>query len=279
MVVKTLNGQNQFTGIYSYIIFIILIVTAVLQVICVNSALKMCDAVTVVPVFFSFYSVLSLINSNVYYDQWWKYTPLNYGLVFPSIAVLIYGVMLLSKSQATHDAELAQLENRGHGKPGNNGGDEEVVIQGNKDKGKEKMIENPDNIDSMPSTVPNDGQTKQIEQDNANEESVRSDPVLNVDPIVPEKLNLDIRKTSIDSSVNITPQSVRPLPMLNVDSSNVESPVFNTTLARVSQGSIKTSTKPESVSKHPSELQLEEIRVSDQETKTKERSMNDLLNK
>jgi hypothetical protein len=64
-----------------------------------NAGLKACDTVTVVPIFFAFYSILALFNSNVYYDQWRKYNGLNYGIMIPSIVILTAGVYILSASQ------------------------------------------------------------------------------------------------------------------------------------------------------------------------------------
>lgn len=62
LVTTSFDGQNQFSGWTAWIIILILIVSAVAQVVCMNSGLRVCNATTIVPVFFAFYSTLSLCN-------------------------------------------------------------------------------------------------------------------------------------------------------------------------------------------------------------------------
>jgi hypothetical protein len=93
-------GNNQFTSFQPFLIIFILLVTAFAQVYCMNSALKFASAVTVVPVFFAYYSILGFFNSNIYFDHWSMYAALNYAMILSGIAVLVYGVYLVSASQA-----------------------------------------------------------------------------------------------------------------------------------------------------------------------------------
>ncbi|WRT67209.1 uncharacterized protein IL334_004175 [Kwoniella shivajii] len=77
------------------------ITTAVLQIVCLDRALKCADTVVVVPLFYAGYTVFGFINSLIFYDEAGQYARWVLIAVFSSIAVLISGVVLLSlKSSA-----------------------------------------------------------------------------------------------------------------------------------------------------------------------------------
>ncbi|KAF7721501.1 hypothetical protein EC973_004550 [Apophysomyces ossiformis] len=97
---------NQFTDNTSRFIILALVVTAVLQVYCLNSALKLYSSVVVVPVFYGTYTALGLVNTIIYLDEIGNYPGWAIALVFAGIAVLIYGVYLLSsKPDPSHPRE------------------------------------------------------------------------------------------------------------------------------------------------------------------------------
>jgi hypothetical protein len=87
---------NQFNDNASRLILLALVVTAVLQVYCLNTALKLYTSVVVVPVFYGTYTALGLVNTIIYLDEIGNYPPWAIVLVFVGISVLIYGVYLLS---------------------------------------------------------------------------------------------------------------------------------------------------------------------------------------
>ncbi|KAI8065570.1 hypothetical protein BC940DRAFT_303704 [Gongronella butleri] len=87
---------NQFTDNISRFIILALLVTAVLQVYCLNTALKLYTSVVVVPVFYGTYTALGLVNTIIYLDEISNYSGWTIALVFVGIGVLIYGVYLLS---------------------------------------------------------------------------------------------------------------------------------------------------------------------------------------
>ncbi|ORX50140.1 hypothetical protein DM01DRAFT_1325122 [Hesseltinella vesiculosa] len=87
---------NQFTDNISRFIVLALLVTAILQVYCLNTALKMYSSVVVVPVFYGTYTALGLVNTIIYLDEVGNYSGWTIALVFVGIGVLIYGVYLLS---------------------------------------------------------------------------------------------------------------------------------------------------------------------------------------
>ncbi|KAI7903598.1 uncharacterized protein BX663DRAFT_507038 [Cokeromyces recurvatus] len=87
---------NQFNDNTSRFILLALLVTAILQVYCLNTALKLYSSVVVVPIFYGTYTALGLVNTIIYLDELSNYPPWAILLVFIGIAVLIYGVYLLS---------------------------------------------------------------------------------------------------------------------------------------------------------------------------------------
>ncbi|CAG8452239.1 840_t:CDS:2 [Ambispora leptoticha] len=98
---KSLQGDNQFTDNLSLFILFGLAVTSVLQIFCLNTALKLHDSVLVVPIFFGFYTTMGLINSMIYLNELDSYPTWALFLVLLGIASLVYGVLLLSEAKET----------------------------------------------------------------------------------------------------------------------------------------------------------------------------------
>ncbi|CAG8651824.1 13620_t:CDS:2 [Funneliformis caledonium] len=65
----SMTGNNQFTDNLSWFILVGLAVTAVMQVYCLNTALKLHDSVLVVPMFYGFYTAMGLVNTMIYLDE------------------------------------------------------------------------------------------------------------------------------------------------------------------------------------------------------------------
>ncbi|KAF9346555.1 hypothetical protein BGX26_001922 [Mortierella sp. AD094] len=110
LITSTLSGQNQFTDNMSYFILFILVFTAILQVYCLNTGLKLYDSVLVVPTFYGFYTAFGLINSTIYLNQLGDYQPWVLLLVLLGIAVLIYGVRMLSAPKPEQTPSRGQLD-------------------------------------------------------------------------------------------------------------------------------------------------------------------------
>ncbi|KAF9984472.1 hypothetical protein BGZ75_003955 [Mortierella antarctica] len=96
LITSTAAGQNQFKDSMSFFILFVLVITAVLQVYCLNTALKLYDSVLVVPLFYGFYTAFGLINSTIYLNQLQYYQPWVLLLILIGIGVLIFGVRMLS---------------------------------------------------------------------------------------------------------------------------------------------------------------------------------------
>ena len=106
------NPGNQFGHIAPIFTIILLTITAVLQIICLNRGLKVYDSTLVVPVFYGVYTATgyvalfavqplltvacSFLDSLIFNDQVGAYKPWILFLVFTSIVILISGVVLLT---------------------------------------------------------------------------------------------------------------------------------------------------------------------------------------
>ncbi|GAA5904157.1 hypothetical protein JCM6882_003963 [Rhodosporidiobolus microsporus] len=90
------NGGSQFASPLTWVIIILLVVSAVSQVYALNQSLKCYDSTFTVPCFFATYTVSGFINSLVYLDQTKTYKTWVFALIWVSIAILIVGVILLS---------------------------------------------------------------------------------------------------------------------------------------------------------------------------------------
>ncbi|KAF8934537.1 hypothetical protein BGZ47_010340 [Haplosporangium gracile] len=114
LITSTLAGENQFTDYLSYFILFVLVFTAILQVYCLNTGLKLYDSVLVVPTFYGFYTAFGLVNSTIYLNQLGDYEPWVLLLVLFGIGALIYGVKMLSAPKpdpnSTGDS-LSSLDN------------------------------------------------------------------------------------------------------------------------------------------------------------------------
>ncbi|KAF8493638.1 hypothetical protein JB92DRAFT_2998388 [Gautieria morchelliformis] len=93
------NTGNQFGHPAAIITFILLGVTAVFQIICLNRGLRVYDSTLVVPVFYGVYTASGFLNSLIFNDQVDAYASWDLFLIFLSIAVLIGGVVLLTNKK------------------------------------------------------------------------------------------------------------------------------------------------------------------------------------
>lgn len=87
---------TQLVHVSAILTLLLLILTAVLQIVCLNKALRCADTVVVVPLFYAGYTVLGFINALIFYNEVSQYATWVLVAVFLSIAVLIGGVVMLS---------------------------------------------------------------------------------------------------------------------------------------------------------------------------------------
>ncbi|KAF5393269.1 hypothetical protein D9757_000629 [Collybiopsis confluens] len=90
------NPGNQFGHVAPVFTLILLAVTAVLQIICLNRGLKVYDSTLVVPVFYGVYTATGFLNSLIFNNEVDAYQSWTLFLIFISILILISGVVLLT---------------------------------------------------------------------------------------------------------------------------------------------------------------------------------------
>ncbi|OBZ67037.1 hypothetical protein A0H81_12867 [Grifola frondosa] len=127
------NTGNQFGHASAIFTFILLAVTAVAQIICLNRGLKVYDSTLVVPVFYGVYTGVGFLDSLIFNDEVDAYASWTLFLIFVSMIVLVSGVVLLTykkpdtKGPATTHVPLSARGKRGTGKKGAVGDEEEAL--------------------------------------------------------------------------------------------------------------------------------------------------------
>lgn len=138
------NPGNQFGHIAPIFTIILLAITAVLQIICLNRGLKVYDSTLVVPVFYGVYTatgyvaffpvsvclpVTSFLDSLIFNNEVDAYKPWILFLIFTSIAILISGVVLLTHKKPERSKRNIRTPGAQSTMKGNTGGSEEDEAQ------------------------------------------------------------------------------------------------------------------------------------------------------
>ncbi|KAJ7217977.1 hypothetical protein GGX14DRAFT_598966 [Mycena pura] len=90
------NPGNQFGHAAPIFMIILLAVTAVMQIICLNRGLQIYDSTLVVPVFYGVYTASGFLDSLIFNNNVDSYQSWTLFLIFLSIFVLMSGVVLLT---------------------------------------------------------------------------------------------------------------------------------------------------------------------------------------
>ncbi|KAK0212748.1 hypothetical protein DFS33DRAFT_1377215 [Desarmillaria ectypa] len=90
------NPGNQFGHVAPIFTIVLLVITAVLQIVCLNRGLKVYDSTLVVPVFYGVYTATGFLDSLIFNNEVDSYQSWTLFLVFVSILILISGVVLLT---------------------------------------------------------------------------------------------------------------------------------------------------------------------------------------
>ncbi|CAH1758462.1 10564_t:CDS:2 [Entrophospora sp. SA101] len=122
LVLTIIYRDNQFNKPLSWIIVIILAVTALLQLYYLNKGLRLCDTVILIPLSFCSYNVSTIFNGLVYYDQWTCLHWWQLVLVAVGICILLCGVLILSwrKGTALEEGLLAGEDSKLNKRRNNN---------------------------------------------------------------------------------------------------------------------------------------------------------------
>jgi len=91
------EGNNQFVYFGTYAILIAVVLLGAAQVIFLNKGFAICPATVMVPIFFCFFSVFSMVLTICYFEQWTCFTPLQGGMVALGTIIILIGVALLSR--------------------------------------------------------------------------------------------------------------------------------------------------------------------------------------
>lgn len=90
------NPGNQFGHAAPIFTIALLVITAVMQIICLNRGLKVYDSTLVVPVFYGVYTAIGFLDSLIFNDEVDAYQSWTLFLIFASILILVSGVVLLT---------------------------------------------------------------------------------------------------------------------------------------------------------------------------------------
>ncbi|PPQ63786.1 hypothetical protein CVT24_004328 [Panaeolus cyanescens] len=118
LLLLTLTGHNQFWRWESWVLLIILVAFALLQLWYMHKALVLADPTLVCPSAFCFYNLSSIVNGLVYFDQISLIKPLHLGLVVLGIFVLLGGVWIVSIQSGGGGVDVGSWNEEGIQLPG-----------------------------------------------------------------------------------------------------------------------------------------------------------------
>ncbi|KAI7862170.1 hypothetical protein BDF14DRAFT_1736850 [Spinellus fusiger] len=104
LILTLVYHDNQLHHALTWILLVMMVATAVLQLFYLNKGLRLCDTVVLVPLSFCAFNVSTLFNGVVYYDQWDRLQWWQWVLVLLGVVLTMHGVVLLSTPTAEKDA-------------------------------------------------------------------------------------------------------------------------------------------------------------------------------
>ncbi|KAI8809798.1 hypothetical protein BJ742DRAFT_224414 [Cladochytrium replicatum] len=110
LIVSIIGGENQFQGLFAFLVLIILVLTIVVQLYCLNRALYHATPVLVIPLFFTLFTCLSLVGSMIYFDSLANFAVRDLVAMCAGLAFIVGGVWMLRESQAKNHEMQQELE-------------------------------------------------------------------------------------------------------------------------------------------------------------------------
>ncbi|KAI8799869.1 hypothetical protein BJ742DRAFT_717401 [Cladochytrium replicatum] len=110
LIVSIIGSENQFQGLFSFLVLIILVLTIVVQLYCLNRALYHATPVLVIPLFFTLFTCLSIVGSMIYFDSLSKFAVRDLVAMCAGLGLIIGGVWMLRESQAKNHEMQQELE-------------------------------------------------------------------------------------------------------------------------------------------------------------------------
>lgn len=104
MVQITFSGRSQLTYITFYIMVLIMVSTAVIQVKYLNQAMKNFESTTVVPTNFVFFTISAIIAGIVFYKEFWGMTALEIFMFLFGCVMSFVGVYFIVAGKGTIEA-------------------------------------------------------------------------------------------------------------------------------------------------------------------------------
>ncbi|KAI9014556.1 hypothetical protein CLU79DRAFT_766411 [Phycomyces nitens] len=105
IILTVVYKENQLQYALTWILLMMMVITAILQLFYLNKGLRLCDTVMLVPLSFCAFNVSTLFNGLVYYDQWDRLQWWQLVCVLVGVFLTVVGVVLLSWSSATGVAQ------------------------------------------------------------------------------------------------------------------------------------------------------------------------------
>ncbi|CEP07682.1 hypothetical protein [Parasitella parasitica] len=107
LILTVFHHDNQFIYPLTWVIVFALVFSAVLQLYYLNRGVQLCDTIILVPLNFCSFNVSCLFNGLVYYNQWERLFYWQVLAVLFGIAVLVYGVLVISLQPSACAANLS----------------------------------------------------------------------------------------------------------------------------------------------------------------------------
>ncbi|KAI8075058.1 hypothetical protein BC940DRAFT_287327 [Gongronella butleri] len=96
IILTVVFDMNQLQYALTWIILVMMVITAILQLYYLNLGLRLCDTVVLIPLSFCAFNVSCLFNGLVYYDQWNRLFWWQLLLVMVGVTITVSGVLVLS---------------------------------------------------------------------------------------------------------------------------------------------------------------------------------------
>ncbi|CAO3640936.1 unnamed protein product [Mucor fragilis] len=96
IILSVVFDKNQLQYALTWVLLVMMVLTAILQLYYLNKGLQLCDTVIMIPLSSCTFNVSCLFNGLVYYDQWNRIIWWHLLLVMFGVAVTICGVLLIS---------------------------------------------------------------------------------------------------------------------------------------------------------------------------------------
>ena len=109
----TLNGENQFFDVLTYVFLVLMIITIMIQTNYLATSLKYFDALYVVPVFQCFWISGSTVGGAIFYGEYKSFSTLQFVLFPLGVIITLTGVFILSNRDMTRSVKDEENHSEG----------------------------------------------------------------------------------------------------------------------------------------------------------------------